>query len=309
MTGARANSWPFAMKALLATAGTPVITENIFGDAATPDTGTAAVTAYEPRITFAGSSWSRSAGTVGGSMFTSTTGSDSITFTPAVAVDSFDIYYVRGTSFGTFTVTDVGGTLGTINSAGTSAFLKTTVTRGAASTNAINIQRSVAGTLFIAAIDCYNSGSPAVDIINGGTFGTTAVNQSGMGSPWSPGNAIATIAPDLTIVNLGINDVTVGTTASAFQTAIQTIITQAKLSGDAMLMWHHPNGGSSSPSMDQIFRDIYLGLARTNGIPMIDLTERFGSYAQSTALYYDTVHLKKPGYRDFAAPMTRLVLS
>lgn len=303
-TGARANSYPALLKKLLNGMGIPAIDENTWGDNTTPGGGTAGITSYDPRVTFTGTSWSRTATALAGALFTNaaTSNTDALIFTPTTPCDTFVIWYVQNSGFPTFTVTDGGTTLATINAAGSAAFPGQIVTRASATTNPISIQKSSGtGTFYIGGIDAYNSATKSVRLFNWGTYGSWTTNWTGAGSPWSTLNAIQLVKPSLSIIQLGINDIRNNVSAATYQANMQSLINACKANGDVILLRFHPDNAPANASLLPGYSAAQSALSVSNNIPLIDLTARFGSYSAMSSVYWDSVHLLPAGNADVAS--------
>jgi len=260
-----------------------------------------------------GANWANSgSGTaLGGVLFHFTTGAaNNMTFTPAAAFDTIVIYYVRNAGHGTFTTNvDGGSSLGTTNAAGAAAVLTTTfsVTKG---THTINIVPANDAQFFIVGIVPQDSTASAVDLYQAGIYGATSTTFNSTTNAWSPLSLLPTIAPDLTIVDLTINDSNAGTALATYSTNIQALITSAKLSGDVVLMVGPPSNTAAATNGTL---DTYIGtlqnLSITNGAPLVNFKQRWVSYAAMNAImpYFDSLHPAAPGYQDMAEALTNAI--
>lgn len=143
-----------------------------------------------------------------------------------------------------------------------------------------------------------NAGARAWNSTNSASIGWT--NES---NPWSPLNAMNTLwKPDLTIINLGINDYRSGgsgITVAQYKTNIQKIINKAKLSGDVILcVPNNINPNNNGPIPDTQFHQALYELATTNDIPLINFAAVLGSYEESVAngTQRDDLHPNQAGY-------------
>lgn len=143
-----------------------------------------------------------------------------------------------------------------------------------------------------------NAGARAWNSTNDASIGWTNESQ-----PWSPLNAINTLwKPDLTIINLGINDYRSGgsgITVAQYKANIQKIINKAKLSGDVILcVPNNINPNNNGPIPDTQFHQALYELATTNDIPLINFAAVLGSYEESVAngTQRDNLHPNQAGY-------------
>jgi lysophospholipase L1-like esterase len=199
-----------------------------------------------------------------------------------------------------------------VNTNGADALLKTTVAVGslAGAGSTINIQATVAGGSYIAAIHAYRNDIGQVAILNAGHSGMQAGNDFISVRTWSNVPAISVIAPHLTVIALTINDSNNAVSLSSYRAGIQSAITAAKLSGDVLLATGCPSG--TSQATDRTL-DNYIfalqDLAVTNDIGLINFKDYFGSYATSNALglYDDTLHLTPGGYASYAKKIAQAI--
>lgn len=307
-TNAVVKSWPTQLAALLSASGTPAQADSFFGD------GTFGVplSTLDPRIGFTGG-WAASGAitSLGGKMLQASA-AGTLSFTPAKARKSYDVYYPTNTGLGTFNI-DIGGT-GTIavNTNTTIGFAKTTITAGAASTSPLNISYSSGGACLIAGVEGKDP-SDVISIINMGRSGSKASDWvASTGSPWDSLSALAFLAPDLTAICLNINDWLAGTNIVTFKSQIQAVITSVLSSGDVILVTGVPsNTASASAAVQATFVAATYELARANGLPLLDMSMRFGSYvsANSLGFMFDSLHPTGAGYSDNSSAMRSMLLT
>lgn len=310
--GARAKSYPVFLATILTGMGLPAHSGSICGNGGLTDTD---FLAYDPRLAL-GAGWAQSVIT---SLATRTWLNSStvnpLTFTPAQAFDTIEIWYLQNAGYATFTVgVDGGAPLQTINAAGAQALVKATVTCPAG-THAINIARNgTGGSLHITAINTLHSAAAAVSVIGAGWSGSAASSWDLISSPWSPGFAIPAIGADLTIINLGINNWrgTPPVDFDTFTTQYQSSLSRAKTTGDVIILGPVPSAyASANPQQQADYMAALYALAASNDVPLIDMTKRFRSYADANALgfYFDQLHPTGIGYADEAQFIARTLLA
>lgn len=309
LTGAKAKSYPAYLAKLFRQAGFVVSEDSVWGDNRVFDPGLAAVTLYDPKVTFEGSGWTRSTTMgLGGQVFYNASTSDKLTFTPAEAGTNIDVYYLRGSSNASFTVSDGASVLNTINASGSNGFLKASLTRSS-SANAINIARSTAGNLYIGGIDQW-ADDTQISIYNCGAYGTTTADWAFGTQPFHARLAQSTLAPDVAIINLGTNDQRQSRTAAAFKADLQACITAWGANLTTIFLAIPQEDGNyegSAGTLDYI--TAAYELAFENNLPLVDLNARFGSRAESEAEYSpgSAVHLLAEGYADVAMAVWELL--
>lgn len=262
---------------------------------------------YDPRIVF-NAGWGQTNVTLGGTLVNNTTTINSLDLTPEGIFDTIEAT-ITGKLAGAgqaFVTVDGGSHLGTgiaFNSTTVDlAQAKTTLTcpRGLHTINIIPTD-AVGKTHFVSHLRVLDSINPAISIYNFGISGALASAFADASSQISPITCLEFLAPDLTIINLTINDSNQSTALATYQANLQTIITAAKLSGDVVLLIGNPY--SPPPANYAAYVAVAYLLADTNNCPLVDITSRWGSYAIMNPImpYFDTVHPLKEGYSDIAS--------
>jgi hypothetical protein len=283
---------------------------------------------YDPKNSFAGSSWAFSGGsgqTVGGYNFSNNSATDIWSFTPSVSTDTIVVwsFCYLGNSGAAFTVSDNGTLLGTVTASGVcassspGALVQSTFTR-TGSTNPIKIART-GGSVIIQAVDSFSSGAATtptqVRISNWGAYGSDSSYWITNTFNHFPYPAMAAMNPDLVVLDLGINDYRNGKSAAAFQTNMQSIITNLKSQNiDIVLVRPQPDNAPVYASLYQQYKFVYYALSKANGIPLVDLNSRLGTWAtaQANGEYgssgaNDSVHLSQIGYADVAQALWQVL--
>jgi len=292
---------------LLNASGIPASRQSTFG---TGGSATVAIKqAYDARLSEM-SAWGGGPISFGGPMWqlsSTAAGGQRGTFTPEGSVDSFDVFWrisaglapIKVTIDGTATVVD------TLVTAGAAGFGKKTISAGSLGAHTINLYRDVAPAPHLIGIIARNSTVPAIDILNGGVPGVTALFHTSTNGTWATANALATLACDLVIIQLGSNDLNTGVSVETYTANMQDIVTKAKVAG-ADVVLEVPTfgnaGGYGTDAQREIFRQALIGLGATNGCIVVDHAARFGTWAQANALglMKDAIHETEPGYADEA---------
>lgn len=275
--------------------------------------GTTPIGTFDQRVVLG--SWSQlvnaTSCSAGGSMIRCTAGTTPLQFTPTGVVDKFDIYYCINTGFGTFTAGVAGDTATTINTASTTSVGKTTVTAaGGLGTHTLKLTR-VSGSCFLIGVVGYNSASKETSVFNlgysGSKVGTVVPGWNySTPQPWDPLPMLKVLAPDLTFINLTVNDWVAATNQANYSTYLQNLITAGLASGDVVVM----SGAASNPisasaAQQLIYRNIAANLAASNNLQYIDLTAEMGDYASNVAAsrMFDSLHPNSTYYAAQAAMM------
>lgn len=303
------GQWRFAssvsvrLAQALTARGLPASSESMFGS-----TGTSVVPAseYDPcRSGFSGWSLAYGAGSDGGMAgeLVTTTGTNPGTFTPSVPVDRVRVFFKQGeanaTTASAAVSVDGGSSLGTLAGGSSPAYLRSSVINlGALASHAISVTPAGGAPFYLAGMIAFNSTVPAVDVLNLGVSGVKAAYHA-----TTPRlNWLGAAQPDLTIINLGSNDMllTGATDVMTWSTSMQTIIAKAKQTGDVVLVFPAigRNPASSAQSVlvtDTIrapFRAALMGLAVTNGCAFVDEQAALGGrdLAEARGFFADSLH-------------------
>ena len=292
-TAAKPKAIPAVVASILNGQGLPSNASALIG------TNTAGVAGYDPTLT-AGSGWAMGGvgSVVGGSTWSnSTTTASNLSLYPPVNVSQCDVYYVDNTAH--FTVDFDGTNPTTVVGGNTNTIKKATIT-ATDGTHVANIAR-ISGTVLILGIDCYSTTNYTISVWNAAWSGSTSANWVVATQPYSVLTGIAVYAPDLTIIDLGINDEAGAIPYGTFYANMQQIITAAKTLGDVILVFHHDCSGHATSQ--QVTLKALQALSVANNVPLVNFMQRLGVYAQANALgeMANTEHLTAIGYADEAA--------
>lgn len=272
---------------------------------------------YDPRIV-KGSSWTDGATTaksINGEAFKASTSTNALEFTPTGQVDTFEIFYIQLPS-GTSTMDvqiDAEAAVTGINLVNAANGMgKYTITSGAGvGVKTLKITRN-AGTAYIVGVNAYNSTIKQIHVFNLGWPSATVTNWAGATLPYASLNAAAALAPDLTIIDLTINDEVPLTSITTYTANLQAIITKMKTVGDVMLLTANPVTDSTlyaTLAEQQIYNNINFSLAASNNIPILDIHSQFGSWeaANTYGLMTDPLHPNGGGMALKASAIARVL--
>lgn len=307
------KSWPKKLADYLTTAGIPSA-HNGFCAGSMGTGGT------DGRITL-GTGWTNSAtGSIGGAVYRETGGTTNpFTFQPADQYNQIVVGYNRSASQDTFTIDNGGAVLATINANGTPNAQLSQVINTTLSSAAINFKRTLAGVGSVsdcAYIETRNTTSPRLEIVNAGWSGAGFVNQISTGvAPWVPPNAIATYAPDITIIADGANDQLDQVTESQYKAALQTVIAKAIISGDVILVASTPYdpaqvAGVGGEAQRLVQARWMKDVSKSNHLPFVDLSVLMPPYAAANAMGWmgNGFHPSEAGYTYEASLIARALL-
>lgn len=245
---------------------------------------------------------------VGGPPYQSQSSPTTLSFTPRGPVSQFKMWYMQLSGGGVLSYGVNGATPATVNTNGSSALNSITVNCSLAF-NTFNMAWVSGGAVYVVGIEALDTtgGKTWVDLINCGWDGSTTADWADHTNPWSPSTGIATIAPDLTIISLQINDPLNNLSLASYTANLQTIITAAQITGDVILMSANDcnpgpylSTGLTMPShaVQVTFWAAMQSLAATNNVPFIDIFTLFGTYAAANTLGImgDSLHPNGVGY-------------
>lgn len=227
---------------------------------------------------------------------------------PRILADTFDVYYVGNAgSLGSITATATGGSGATVNTGGAAGpgIYKVTVSAASAAwTNSASITASGGAPVFIVAVEprLVSSGG-VIRVANAGASGssTTTWTAFSSGNPANAYNgpvAIKAYAPDLTIINLQINDANNGggLAVATHRSQLQTLVTAAQVSGDVILVSCNPSQADAVSSLERQYTADEKTTFTSCGY--IDYLAACGSWTRFNGLGYvnDSLHQNAKGY-------------
>lgn len=256
-------------------------------------------------------SWVYQALGAGNNSALSTSGTGSITVTPGVKADTYRVYFAANSGTGAMTAQATGGSLSSsFGSNATAGTYYVTVTASAASAANVLTINWVSGTVFVTGVEWFDSTNPnRVSVFNGGCGSSKATQWASDLTHYA--KAITwtkAIAPDLTILSLGLNDQADGVTTKAqYLAAMANIIATAQISGDVLLMSAIPH--PTATALEDWNESLRIG----DGVPLlpyVDLQERYGRSMQSQGfLTTDGTHPNALGYGDIASAIAGYLAS
>lgn len=296
LTGACALAYP----ALLATILNKVIPAQesaIWGDKGRTETN---YNAYDPRLTVNASWAANQASAMGQAMWRNSADSNALAFAPGISTDTCDVYYYANTGNGTLTIDIGGAAVATQDTSTGGPLLKKVTGTFSAGVNTINIKRSAGGAVFVNGIVAYLSTAKTVLVHNLGRSGSKVANLAAITNAWDYGLGLVALNPDMTLIDIGINDEAVPTDLTSFGTDLATVITKATVGGgNAILVIPHPVSTASATQANQdALRQKVYAIAAANDLPVIDLAVLMESYtiANAQGFMYDALHATKLGY-------------
>lgn len=301
--GARAKNRGAQLAAYLNSKGIPAHTDNFFCDG-NVNSGSITANQYDPRIV-TGAGWVNTGAydvvqwTGCGKAFSNLTTTNPMSFTPDNLTDTADIYYLTRAGFGTIDVSVAGSVVATLNENVAQSIKKLTITypRGA---QTITFTPVTLGTgVFIYGCDCYDSTTPKVSVWTFGNSGAGVSDLTFNSFPWEGTQPfkLGIMQPDVSILDIGVNDANNQTTIANYTTRLSTIVDNLQTSGGNCFVCTFVAASLTSwpraaQPLVQSFYDAITGIAINKAIPIIDHATRFVSYEVSNPLgfFADTLH-------------------
>lgn len=231
-----------------------------------------------------------------------------LTFTPDLDVDTIIVHYVIRTLAGSFTWSLDGGTANNVSVQGAANAVGTvTVSAGSVGAHTLSLAR-VSGSIYILAVEAYDSTKTGVNIIQMGGSGLNMSNLQAVANPWDALNFVNYLQPDLVVINLVINNWILNVNLDTYKGYIQNIITFLAANQIPVVFvtgyptqvdWVGPNGVIPL-AMQQSYVTALKQVCDANSAVYLDSFARFGSQEDAIAngFYTDYTHPNKHGYFD-----------
>lgn len=296
-------SFPGQLMEMFRAANIPANINSMFGndDYANSQFRTTFDDRYTPTLTWA--TGFSSTITLGGNLLTGTTGA--AIFTPREPVDSFDVYTPQNTTLGSMTIDIDGGSTTTVNQNGTITTIKTNKAAATLGIHSCNIITTSGGVGLIGIVG-KNSLQKQVYFFNWGVSNARADQLAATNGGYGTLDALKVVAPNLLIVDVGINDWLQAHGVPSFTTALNSIITAGLLSGDVLLVTPAPTAiATVSLANQQLYVNATIAAGAAFGVPVLDmhtlLVSQEFSNALTPSLYGNsTVHPSAAGYTNEA---------
>jgi lysophospholipase L1-like esterase len=295
----------------------PANRASFFGCGAGGGTGTSGGNcSIDPRITLGQWSVTSAVTSVGGFAIQDNGSGSSLNFAPTTSVNTFKIWYVtHGGGGEIYYALDGGSTTGfsTNGSTGIGSQVVTATTPGQ---HILNLTcPSCTSNTYIVGIEAYNTNIGSIDIMNAGWPGASSGNWNVTG-PYAPLTTAVDMAPDVVIIDLGINDWKNNGVVSlaTYQANMGAIIAALQATSDVILVTPAPSYiTSTSVALQQDYVAVQYVLSKQYNVPLIDNFSRWGTYAIANAapLLFesgDGYHPNATGYADFAQAVAGALL-
>lgn len=314
---ARKSRPSFIVAGLLTAAGVPTFDEAVFGTHGISNFSSGVTLGqYDPRINQSTWKLNEAQEFSGGGLLSSANGSDPITITPNGTFDRYDFVYYRTSEANRKAYFAIGTGAGVFPDTGPGSEGLTALAGGGFGSLAYGMnvarsplvgQTSASTALAVRSWRPFNTGVPAIDILNHASRGAKAADQaSSSASNWNNLDALKYDVPDLTVINLGLNDMNTGVSADSYRANLLTIITAAKISGDALLVFPHPASGAFNNNV-AAFHAAAKQLATDQGIAFFSIYEYLGAAftsALAARMFDGAAHPKAELYAEIGQRIT-----
>jgi len=302
-------SYPAELAQYLAQNGVPAQYDNFVGGGLSVD----------GRITLlGGGSWSGTSD-AGGQVITTSAAGDGFDFTllSPVAYDRVDVNYIDYGS-GTATVAVDGQAVATFQ-IGNSGLTKTqTINLPLGLHSDVSVTANDANRLFIEGTAFWNTAAPKVEVVNAGKGGgdSGVVNQGSSSTVAGSGEiqGAAELAPQIVLINYGINDINNGTETTAQTVAnLALMVTELRsVNADPIIVIPQPFSSTVYATQLPALRAALHTLSDAVNVPLIDLSATYNDdFASLSAagLMSDNLHPSAALYADIGSKIAALLAS
>ena len=304
----RANSFPTLIcPRLTDRSGLYASWSSIIGNGNVTDTRT-----YDNRITFPNSSgWNfptefDAGGQTAGGYVTrkNPANTTKYNFAPLNSCDTFEFYYLQTNTTGAWTLSVNDADKGSFNinfaTNNPGNYAKATVTH-ALGTNVLNARSAnTANSHYLGGIIAFNAAIKEITVLNAGWSGARTADWNNAATyAYSPLAAMAAYAPDLCVINLGINDANDNVAEATYKANMQAIITACVNAGsDVVLMVPNPIGNGNQSRLNTMAGWINALAITNGGLSVIDLRVPLVDYTTANAAgrMRESLHPNATGY-------------
>lgn len=315
------NAWPSQLAGLFNSAGINAHANSFLASGGGATGGTSQTNILEDsRVSSTG--WAALANAlqfIGGTPYAAS-GTAAQTFTPTVPTDTCKVYYYQTGGGGTISTQINGGSATNQSTNGAasvaSVTLSTTLGMNAYTVNWVN---STSVNPIILGFEAWDSSKSWVSVINAGWPVSRSSDWSyGAAVAYNPGqNGITGFAPDLSVIDLGINDIGNGNSVNFYLSNLQVIVNKCKITGDVVLVSPNPtitlDNTLNYPYAEQsAYQSALAQFANQNNIAFYDKMGRWGggaSYPVNNAngMMGEGLHPNAVGYADIASGLFNFI--
>jgi lysophospholipase L1-like esterase len=279
-------------------------------------------TTFRPAEFVRGAGWTDSPGSQGplaqGGVGAPFNAAGALTFT-APNCNTFEVLAPIYSGGATLNASIDGGAVTPLNTNGANALGKLTISTGVVGTHTLSITCSGAsGTAFVHAIRAYDSTKSEARITAYGSNGAQASQFAAVDAlaGWNSDPELFTdpngADPHLVVLGLGTNEHAIPVSVAVFKANMQTIINKIKAAGADCILLAPAQSSSGVPGTWINYRNAISELASSSGCGMVDMYNRWDSYAVANLAPYqywaDTDHPSNAGYADQGAAVAKAII-
>lgn len=314
-TNAHAGAWPTLFAQDLASAGLPARQSSFFGDGGFM----VQLTSADHRLSYSPNWAPAGEPSIGGYPLSGNSTEGALHFAPDQDFDTIVVWDGDGTTQAPMTVKveddEEGGTdiipppTPRPNAGRTEAM----VMRGRhVVTVSPTLNDPTYGQARLLGIETYDSSLKDVAVHNLGFSGSTTAEWTKTGYPYAPLTVLAQLAPKLTFINLGINDMAKREDVAIFTANLRKIVAAARKSGSVVLVVpNRTNPGYTTDQVQDTYDKAIEDLAAELHLLVASLPKLLGSYNQAKAagMMSDDTHLSGKGYALVAEALSQVALA
>lgn len=223
------------------------------------------------------------------------------TYTSDHAGTIVDLFYFNTSAAFTYKID--GGSALSVTPTGAQTVGTITVTGLLDTTHTVEVTVPASGTVFL--IGAAVRKATGLQVWNAGLGGNTAVNWANA-TAFAPLQVVKPWLPNLATVMLGTNDANQSVSAADYKTAMLAIVDSLLPATDVLLFTPPPASGLDLAP----YRQVLYEVAEARDLPLLDLLDRFGSWATANAngQVTDPLHLNAIGYGNIARAVQPIIL-
>lgn len=309
--GAKTNSYPVQLAALLNTASIPANAANFFASSTAPDIAT--LLSADTRLSMTGTGWDLTGfTTVGGAALGNHTDTTStFKFTVPDVCNTAELRLMIFSGAGVVAWSVDGGAETQINTDNASqAIGKFTIALGANTAGHVISLRVVSGSVFLTSITAFSSVTKRLLLLNQGSGGATTDALVVTGQGWNWEDNLNGVSAKLAFINMLLNDQGNNADPTGAMSRLQTVITALKATNcDPILVMPHPKAPSPG-TVQTAYLNALKSLANTNNCPCLDLSSVYpfqGDWVGAGLDSGDGLHPNAAGYGVNAARIQALI--
>ena len=157
----------------------------------------------------------------------------------------------------------------------------------------------------------FASGTPAIDQLVHASLGARADQQgkdlSGS-NIWGGLDQLGFDAPDLTIIDCGLNEMGQGSSVATYQAALQAMVTRGKVSGDVLLVFPYPAAAPYNTNVAS-YLVAAAGVASSSGVSFMSLYDHYSGIVDTSRFSDSLVHGKPAFYAEVAGVLKQAIMA